>query len=453
MELNRRQFIAGATAAGVLGLDAACAGRVPAAPSPPSPASSASLTPPGALPPPERSGIDHIVVVMMENRSFDHYLGWLPGADGKQDGLHYIDHDGQRHATHHLDTFTGCGHPDPDHSYQGGRVQFNGGTCDGFLRSGRNDDYAIGYYTDADLAFFGSAARDWTTCDRYFAALMGPTFPNRLFQHAAQTDRISNIMKETTLPTIWDRLAGRGIAARYYASDTPFLALWGAKYREITHSFAQFLLDVNAATMPAVSFVEPRFIGGGTAGTSGDDHPLADIRVGQHFLNTVYDAVSSGPNWERTVLIINYDEWGGFFDHVAPATAPDPRPDLGTGLRGFRVPCLVISPRAHRRSVAHGTYDHTSVLKMIEWRFGLEPLTVRDAGASNLAEVLDFGTRPDLSAPRYDVPDIQTSGCRFTAHAINDIHAGHDWPPIQDAAIRHGYAQPPAAPDMSPYRG
>src|SRR3984957_14136869 len=86
-----------------------------------------------SLPLPQDSGIDHIVVVMMENRSFDHYLGWLPGADGKQDGLSYLDNSGRRHATHHLDTFTGCGHPDPDHSYEGGRVQYNGGACDGFL--------------------------------------------------------------------------------------------------------------------------------------------------------------------------------------------------------------------------------------------------------------------------------------------------------------------------------
>jgi len=173
MELNRRQFVTGAavTVAGTLGLSAMGAGSV------------AATRSPAALPPPEQSGIDHIVVVMMENRSFDHYLGWLPGADGKQDGLSYLDNSGRRHATHHLDTFTGCGHPDPDHSYEGGRVQYNGGACDGFLRSGRNDEFAIGYYSATDLDFFGRAARDWTTCDRYFAAVMGPTFPNRFFQH------------------------------------------------------------------------------------------------------------------------------------------------------------------------------------------------------------------------------------------------------------------------------
>ncbi|MGB8997047.1 MAG: alkaline phosphatase family protein [Pseudonocardiaceae bacterium] len=431
MELNRRQFIAGTAAAvaGTLGWSAACANRVTTAPLRAAP------------PPPEQAGIDHIVLVMMENRSFDHYLGWLPGADGKQDGLSYVDNNGKRHATHHLDTFTGCGHPDPDHSYHGGRVQYGGGACDGFLRSGRNDELAIGYYEATDLDFFGRAARDWTTCDRYFAAVMGPTFPNRIFQHAAQTDRITNLMEPTTVPTIWDRFAQRGIAAKYYFCDAPITALWGQKYRDITLPFAQFLLDAKTGALPALSFVDPRFLGDGTVGTSGDDHPLADIRVGQHFLNTVYDAVVSSPNWERTVLVINYDEWGGFFDHVPPTTAPDPRPDLGTALRGFRVPCLVISPLVRRQTVAHGIYDHTSVLKMAEWRFGLEPLTVRDAGANNLAEVLDFEAAPDLTAPRYEVPDIQACGCQFTGHAVGDVHAGHDWPALRQCATLLGFSQ------------
>lgn len=430
MDLNRRRFIAGTAAATVTGT----LGTFPAS-------ADVALTDTSTptLPPAGESGIDHIIVVMMENRSFDHYLGWLPGADGRQAGLSYVDKNGKRHATYHLEAFTGCGHPDPDHSYDGGRVQYNNGACDGFLRSGTNDEFAIGYFQAPDLAFFRHAARDWTTCDRYFSALMGPTFPNRLFQHRGQTDRISNTRSATTLPTIWDRLASAGLTGRYYYSDTPVTALWGTKYRSISKSFAQFQLDAAAGALSAVSFVDPRFLGEGAAGTSGDDHPLSDIRVGQHFLNTVYESVVSSPNWERTVLFINYDEWGGFFDHVPPTIAPDPRPDLGTGLRGFRVPCLVISPLARRHTVAHRTYDHTSVLKMIEWRFGLTPLTVRDAVANNLAEVLDFRAEPRLAARRYFVPDIQVSGCQFADHAPGDIHAGKSWPPLRKHATNLGF--------------
>src|SRR3954468_2494841 len=100
-----------------------------------------------ALPSPARSGIDHIVVVMMENRSFDHLLGWLPGADGRQSGLTYVDAAGVAHPTYPLaPDYQGCGHPDPDHSYDGARVEYDGGACDGWLRAGSNDVYAIGYY-------------------------------------------------------------------------------------------------------------------------------------------------------------------------------------------------------------------------------------------------------------------------------------------------------------------
>jgi phospholipase C len=388
------------------------------------------------LPQPETSGIDHIVVVMMENRSFDHLLGWLPAADGRQAGLTYLDRDGAEHATHHLTTFTGCGQADPDHSYDGGRVAYSGGRCDGWLWAGNNDDFAIGYYAAADLSFFGPAARYWTTCDRYFAAVMAETLPNRLFAHAAQTDRVHNALTVATMPTIWDRLAERGVSARYYFNDVPFLALFGTRYLGICRPYSQFLTDAQAGTLPAVSFVEPRMLGE-EQGLSADDHPHNDIRAGQSFLNSVYEAVTASPEWARTALVITYDEWGGFFDHVPPGRAPDPRPDLDTGLRGFRVPCLVISPRARRHTVAHGTYDHTSILKMIEWRFGLAPLTGRDAAARNLAETLDFTRPPDLNAPRYTVPPVPTPGCLAATH--RDDSDG--WHELRQTADSLGFAR------------
>src|SRR3954466_6103034 len=150
----------GATAVGGLAL-AAPWGDAAAAPS---------------LPAPGKSGIDHVIVVMMENRSFDHFTGWVPGADGRQRGLTYVGRYGIRHSTWHLTDFQGCAHPDPDHSYEGGRIQYNRGKCDGWLRSGENDVFAIGYYDRADLAFWGKAAADWTVCDRYFAATMAETY-------------------------------------------------------------------------------------------------------------------------------------------------------------------------------------------------------------------------------------------------------------------------------------
>ena len=381
------------------------------------------------LPAPGRSGIEHVVLVMMENRSFDHYLGWLPGADGKQAGLSYLDRHGVRHSTHHLTATDGCGFEDPDHSYEGGRIQLNGGKLDGFLKSGNNDLMAIGYYTDDDLSFYGRAARDWTVFDRYFSAVMAETYPNRFYQHAAQTDRLHNNTDRSTLPTIWDRLAAKGVSGTYYFSDIPFTALWYEKHLGISKPFEQFLLDAAAGTLPAVSFVDPRFLNEDT-GMSNDDHPLADIRAGQSFVNQVYDAVRNGPGWEKTVLVINYDEWGGFYDHVRPSRAPDV--SKKTALRGFRTPALMISPLARRGHVSHNVYDHTSVLKMIEWRWGLKPLTPRDKAARNMAEALDFASGPDLSSPTYDVPDVVPTAC------APDEEKSPDWAELRRLAIRLG---------------
>ena len=141
-----------------------------------------------ALPNPADSGIDHIVVVTMENRSFDHFMGWLPNADGKQAGLTFVDSSGVSHSTHSLSgDNTGCPHADPDHSYNGARVEYDGGAMDGFLRAGSNDLYCIGYYGETDIPFYAALAQNYTTCNRYFASILGPTFPNRLFIHSAQT--------------------------------------------------------------------------------------------------------------------------------------------------------------------------------------------------------------------------------------------------------------------------
>jgi phospholipase C len=354
-------------------------------------------------------GFDHVIVVMMENRSFDHMLGWVPRADGKQAGLSYTDKNGVRHHTFALaPDFQGCGHPDPDHSYAGGRIQFNNGECDGFLRSGNNDVFAIGYYRRPDLDFLGRAVGDWTTADRYFCSILGPTFPNRFYQHSAQTDRISNTSVVNTLPTIWDRIAAAGLTGRYYYSDLPFIALWGAKYLPIARTLDVFFADAAAGTLPNLSFIDPSFSGEG-AGTSNDDHPSADIRAGEHFLHQIYTAVANSPAWERTVLVINFDEWGGFFDHVPPPIGAVSAIDVAAGnvdgRLGFRTPLLVVSPFARDNFVAHDVYDHTSILKMVETRWELPPLGARDASARNLAEVLDFSRHP-RTAPHYPVPPI-----------------------------------------------
>ena len=392
-----------------------------------------------SLPAPSATNIDHIIVLMMENRSFDHYLGWLPNANGRQKGLRYLDRDGVPHLTHRLREFQGCGHSDPDHTYEGGRVEYNDGAADGWLRAGANDEFAIGYYTRKDLPFLGKAAQRWTVADRYFSSIMAPTFPNRLIQHAAQTDRIDNTFFISTLPTIWDRLAAAGLSGRYYFSDVPFLALWGSTYAHLGASIADFFNDARTGNLPNVAFVEPRFLGA-AIGASGDDHPFADIRNGQAFIDLIYDAVVTSPAWPRSAFIVTYDEWGGFFDHVPPPAAPIPETEATAGnedgLRGFRVPTLVVSPYARREFVSHRLFDHASILRMIEWRWGLDPLSVRDASANNLATAFDFSA-PNLEAPRFRVP-LGPFGA-LCVPALTDSPVGDKWDVLRGIAAASGW--------------
>jgi phospholipase C len=374
-----------------------------------------------ALPDPKDSGIEHVIVVMMENRSFDHFLGWLPHADGKQAGLSYPDPKGKLTKTYHQTQFDGCDFTDPDHSYKGGRLQYNGGKMNGFLSDTANDSFAISYYEAKDRPFMSKLAGAYTTCDRYFCSILAPTYPNRFFQHAAQTDRLDDSLNKSTLPTIWDQLnQSGGPTGRYYYCDVPFIAMWGSTYSSISSTFSQFLTDTGAGTLPNVAYLDPKFFNEAN-GTSADDHPLADIRAGDAFLSQVFHAVASGPGWDKTVLVINYDEWGGFFDHVAPARITagvargvEPQDGVDTDLNakgqvlaGFRVPCIIASPFTRigggAAAVTHNFYDHTSVLKLIEWRWGLEPLTRRDASRAptdpgNMATALSF-TRPQVKVP------------------------------------------------------
>ena len=395
----------------------------------------------GSIPSGADIPIDHFVVIMQENRSFDHYLGWLPGADGMQSGLSYPDPEagGQLKPTHRLtDTapeqptpdFQGCGHPDPDHSWDGGRAQVNGGAMDGFL-AGENDEFAIGYYAEPDLPFLPAAARAFTTCDHYFCSLLGPTIPNRSYQWAAQSAGIKDntgmlegaiLAQGFTWPNIFDRLREAGLEARYFCSDIPVSLLWGPRMLQHTSRVEEFYARAAAGKLPHVSFVDPLFgasFSGEPNGISADEHPHGDVRTGQAFLSDVVHAFMESPNWDKGALLINYDEWGGFFDHVAPPKLNPSADDLSAqdfNQLGMRVPGVIVSPYARRGFVSQLPYDHTSILALIERRFGLAPLTARDAAAkadatqvgpndhANIGLAFDFAN-PDFNRP--DLPDPQ----------------------------------------------
>ncbi|HEV7680438.1 MAG TPA: alkaline phosphatase family protein [Candidatus Dormibacteraeota bacterium] len=417
MAITRRRFLAGmAGTAGALATAGALrgpAGRV--------------LGATGRLPAPQSSGIDHIVVLCMENRSFDHMLGWVPGADGAQGGLQYRDPGGVAHSTYKLSPdWQGCALQDPDHSYDGGRAQLALGACDGFRSAyvdvggvkQQFDDLPLGYYTADDLPASRALVENFTVCDRWFCSLLGPTYPNRIFTHAAATDRISNgLTPDVLLPTIWDSLQAAKVSCQYYFSDLPVLGLWGQKYYTISSGFETFLAQAASGQLPSYSYVDPFFLGEGQGG-SNDDHPHADIRRGQALISLIVNTLMHGPLWSKTVLIITYDEWGGFYDHVRPPRFRDASThvpnskDTVTGFEdhaqaGFRVPTYIVSPFSPRGEVSHVVFDHTAIARFVEWRFGLQPLTVRDAASSNIADVLDFSA-PNLTPPV--VPSVLDPG-------------------------------------------
>lgn len=375
-----------------------------------------SITP--LLPDPSQSGIDHVVIVTMENRSFDHFLGWVPGANGRQAGLSYLDARGNPRATFPLAAdpsygYQGCGHADPDHSYAGARLQFNNGRCDGWLlppdtAKTDGDLFPIGYYTEADVPFFSGCAQNWTICDNYMPGIMAETYPNRFYLLSGETDRLVNDGTISQLPSIFDRFNAKGIPSKYYYSDIPFTALFGARLLANSAPYPAFLADARAGTLPALSYIDPAFAGE-SQGISRDDHPVSDIRNGQAFLNEIYDALRTSPNWGSTLLVVVYDEWGGFYDHVPPIVRPISYNEkaLGNdGHLGFRVPFALIGPRVKRRHISSRQFDPSSLHSFLMWRFGLAPLGVRstDKATNSIAAVLDFKNPPNLTAPRFNVP-------------------------------------------------
>ena len=416
------------------------------------------------LPAPRNLPIDTFVVLMMENRSFDHYLGWLPGADGRQAGLKFTDKQGVEHETHRLTPdWQGCGFNDPDHSWKGGRTQLNGGRCDGFLRSGDNDAFSIGYYTEGDLGFIQDAAKTFTTFDRFHCSLMGPTLPNREYMHAGQ----SYGMIENDLPiagggfpdtTIFAALDKAGVSNRYFFNDLPITALWGVPGLARSGSVVEYYARCATGTLPHVSYVDPNFAAsvGEGPGLSGDEHPHGDVRTGQAFMADVVHAFMESPQWERGALFIVYDEWGGFFDHVRAPRVPDDRNskdiDKDYGQMGFRIPALAISPYLRRGHVAHTIYGFESILKMIEYRFGLKPLTRRDAYANNIARAFDWESKPHVDVPDLPRPEAVVSmPCATGGESADQRAKDHDALEMVTTGYldRLGFEFKPATPEST----
>ena len=461
--LRRREFLQ--RAALTAGLSAGLAGVLDADTLVAAAADRQRRTP---LPSPRNLPIDTFVVLMMENRSFDHYLGWMPEADGRQAGLSYVNRAGGTQSTHRLTPdFQGCAHPDPDHGWDDGRKQVNNGRMDGFLKSSSNDEFAIGYYLEQDLGFLPSVAKAFTTYDRMFCNLLASTYPNREYMHAAESYGLedNSFPPQAGYPdgfpdnTIFAALSKAGVSNRYFSSDIPVAALWGAPGVARTGQVSEYYQHCADGTLPSVSFVDPAFANEG-GGTSGDEHPHGDIRVGQAFMSDVVHAFLQSPQFKRGALFVVYDEWGGFFDHVRPPRVPDQRNSADVakdfGRLGIRIPAVAVSPFARRGFISHLNMSPISILKMISYRFGLPALNRRVAYSPNIARTFDFEAKPRMDIPSLpDPPTVVGQPCPSGPVGLLSTEAPrpkeHDLAALRDSGfLEHvGAKYHPATPEST----
>ena len=419
--------------------------RPGAQPSSASHPATAHLRKPGSLPYPNlRAGTDtipkikHIVVLMMENHSYDNRLGMLkrPGADGFLIGT-----DGKPTATnpypngdiqHAFRMPTTCqlnGHPAQD--WLASHVQYASGHLDGFVKSG-SGPVSMGYWQQADQPFYYSLANIFPIADRYFCSVLGQTFPNRRYMMSATSlgmvnDDIVLVDEYPKHGTIFDRLDHARVSWKnYYSSMSStelylplFLRNVGRKVVKVKH----FFTDAADGKLPAFSLVEPNF------GTMSEENPQ-NVAAGEQFAAKVINAVMSGPGWAHTLLIWVYDEHGGYYAHVRPprAIAPDniaPKVPKGqwryegfTRL-GFRVPFAIVSPWARPNYVSHHVFDHSSICALVEAKWNLPAMTFRDANANVMLDMLDlskpaFAKPPKLAEPLLTTHPIKAARCDTT---------------------------------------
>ena len=372
--------------------------------------------------------VDHIVVLMLENRSFDHMLGYLTleGGRGDIDGLTGTEsnsYQGTSYPVHHLDRTAWNGElEDPCHGPECIDRQLEHQNS-GFVASyaeylaayqkahgpaaGADPGLVMGYFNAEDLPVYDHLAREFCVCDRWFSSVPGATWPNRLYSLAGRTDgdREDADPPLYNVPTVFRFLDQHRVDWRFYSFDPATLRLVDGEYRlSHHHNFAyvdrrkltsqervagqlldeerSFLDDAAAGALPAVSWIDPHFKDIRVFGPgSNDDHPPSDVLAGQALVLDVYHALRSSPQWQQSLLIVTYDEHGGIYDHVPPPAAPDDDP--GFRRYGVRVPALVVSPFVEAGSVApqEQVFDHTSILKTILLRFCREGDRIPDMGA------------------------------------------------------------------------
>ncbi|MBV8952395.1 MAG: hypothetical protein JOZ99_16095 [Actinobacteria bacterium] len=402
---------------------------------------------------------------MMENHSYDNYLGILERGDGlPRDGsgkatATNIASDGEAVRAYHCAETAQC-FGIPSQTWEASHVQWNGGANDGFVRNAEDlarvlnyDPSArrtpMGYWTERELPFYYALAEQFPVADRWFASCLGPTIPNRRFlaagtAHGLAADHVARTFDAPPRGTIFDTLSRYDIAWANYHAASPlrvalsrFLAVPGLRgraprtpasrgrigsfahelesklqftidaypvsvVRHLNHlrGIRQFFRDAAAGALPAVSIVDPSFV------DFSEENPQ-DIQRGERFAATVIKAIMESPAWASTLLVWLYDEHGGYYDHIAPPPAVEPddvTPDVDDATArydryGFRVPAVIVSPYARPGFVLHDVHDHTSILRVIEEKWNLAPLTARDAAANDLLHALDLTAQPAFVRP------------------------------------------------------
>ena len=413
--LTRRTLLRGAAGGAAL----IASGALPAWTRPPRAAT--ALRRPDSLPfphlpagTPSMAKIEHIVVLMMENHSFDNFLGMVPDQVAGRELV-----DGLRHVhgrTRNSNPRPGGGrviasraaspcqlHDLPSQSWNATHLSWDGGQMDGFVKA--CGPLAMRYWDEHDLPFTYSLVKHFPIGERYFSSVMAQTFPNRRFFFAGTSsgtvdDKTDAIQALPANGTIFDRLDQHAINWGTYYQSTPSQDILAAAVKPTwaprTKKMDQFYIDVPAGRLPAFTFIDPDY------GTTSEENPQ-DIQVGERFVASVVNALMKAPSWKSTALFITWDEHGGYYDHVPPpravrpdAIAPilspgDPALAPGTFDRyGIRVPAIVVSPWAKANYVSRLIQDHTSISAFIERKWNLPAMTFRDANAQPMTDYFNF---------------------------------------------------------------
>lgn len=378
--------------------------------------------------------IEHVFVLMMENRSFDHYFQKLPEygqPDVEVAPPDFSNPDGEGNPVPIYHEKRQC-FVDTNHGWAGSHAQVNGGKMDGFFLT--NDGHhevpvngtlemvsgkrAMGYHDHTDLPFYYWLANEFSIADHYHSSLQGPTFPNRMFLYAASSFGFTfNSLPEAETILV-DQLEMREVDWKVYASGTPSLGMFFnqfLKYQDDhVRTIDDYFADAAAGTLPQFAFIDPNV--GREGPLQDDEHPPSMASIGERFAARVVEALTKSPVWSKSALFITYDEHGGLYDHVVPPPACPPddipakynpgSPEVGFDQLGIRVPLTVVSPYAKKHFVSHKVYDHTSIVRFIQAKFVMPALSARDANAEAPWEMFDFENPPHADPPEIKVPEL-----------------------------------------------